>query len=171
MDIYKAKALYDKMSHAEKLRVERMLGYKPFLDPIKPPEPPKAYVVVCGEYSDYSVCAVYLNKEEAERAIEIANRKSTWANDHRILEMPIGVPCDLEKCNLYTVWFNKDESISHASQCSWIFSDETNKVRKLTGAYRSHDYCIDVYATDEDHAKKIAADIFAMWKAEQEGIT
>ena len=137
----------------------------------KEPEPKKAYVIVSGEYSDYTVNAVFLDKGEAERAAEIANRKGgSWYGDHRVLEFDIGVPCDLEKFDLYSSYLDKDGHVTHASKHSWLFSDETNKVRVLTGPYRKHDCCIDVYATDEEHAKKIAADIFAKWKAEKEGI-
>lgn len=132
----------------------------------------KAYVIVSGEYSDYTVNAVFLDKEEAERAAEIANRKGgCWYDDHRVLEFDIGVPCDLEKFDLYSAYLDKEGHVTHASKCSWLFSDEINKVRVFTGPYRQSDYRIDVYATDAEHAKKIAADIFAKWKAEQEGIT
>lgn len=136
-----------------------------------PEKPKKAYVIVSGEYSDFTVNAVFLDKKEAERTAEIANRKGgCWNDDHRVLEFDIGVPCDLEKFDLYSAYLDKDGHVTHTSKHSWLFSDELNQVHALTGPYRNHDYCIDVYATDEEHAKKIAADIFAKWKAEQEGI-
>lgn len=139
---------------------------------IWPEKPKKAYVIVSGEYSDYTVNAVFLDKEEAERAAEIANRKGgAWYDDHRVLEFDIGVPCDLEKFDLYSAYLDKDGHVTHASKHSWLFSDELNQVHVLTGPYRKNDYRIEVYATDEEHAKKIAADIFAKWKAEKEGIT
>lgn len=169
MDIQKAKEIWEMLSDEEKARVELLLGHRPSFVEEKPK---KAYVIVSGEYSDYTVNAVFLDKEEAERAAEIANRKGgCWYNDHRVLEFDIGVPCDLEKFDLYSAYFDKDGHVTYASKHSWLFSDEVNEVHALTGPYRNHDYCIDVYATDEEHAKKIAADIFAKWKAEKEGIT
>lgn len=159
-------ACHDAIAHG------RLKSVAQVADPVKPPEPQKAYVIVSGEYSDYTVNAVFLDKEEAERAAEIANRKGgCFYDDHRVLEFNIGVPCDLEKFDLYSAYFNKEGHVTHASKHSWLFSDEVNQVRVLTGPYRNNDYCIDVYATDEEHAKKIAADIFAKWKAEKEGIT
>lgn len=134
-------------------------------------KPKKAYVIVSGEYSDYTVNAVFLDKEEAERAAEIANRKGGfWNDDHRVLEFDIGVPCDLEKFDLYSAYLDKDGHVTNANKHSWLFSDEVNRVIMLTGPYRENDYNIEVYATDAEHAKKIAADIFAKWKAEKEGV-
>ncbi len=155
-------ACYDTIIHGR---------FKSDAKPVKEPEPQKAYVIVCGEYSDYEVCGVFLNKEEAERAVEIANRKSTWYKDHRILEFYIGVPKNFENCRLYTVWIDKEGHVIEATMNSWMFTEDLNTVLQLTGNFRRSEYRIRVYATDEEYAKKIASDIFAKWKAEKEGIT
>lgn len=44
----------------------------------------KIYIVVCGEYSDYSICGVYLSEEKAKMACAI-NNENHW-DDYRIEE-------------------------------------------------------------------------------------
>lgn len=44
----------------------------------------KIYIVVCGEYSDYSICGVYLSEEKAKMACAI-NNENHWG-DYRIEE-------------------------------------------------------------------------------------
>lgn len=159
-------ACYDAVRHG------RM---KSSAEPIKEPKPQKAYVIVSGEYSDFGINAVFLDKCEAERAVEIANRRDPH-NDYRIQEWPIGLSFNPETDSLYFVSFYKG-AVDEVKQQSTPFltTIETNVVspwnvyKYKDGKYYEHR--MYVYARDEEHAKKKAADIFAKWKAEQEGIT
>lgn len=48
----------------------------------------KIYIVVCGEYSDYSICGVYLNEEKAKMVCAV-NNEDHW-DDYRIEEYETG---------------------------------------------------------------------------------
>lgn len=64
----------------------------------------KIYIVVCGEYSDYSIVGVYLSEEKAKMACAI-NNENHW-DDYRIEE--------------YETW---DDAISGSvNNMGWVFS-------------------------------------------------
>lgn len=152
--------------------LEKALNYPVKIDVS---EPKKAYIIVSGEYSDFGINAVFLNKAEAERAVEIANRRDPHQG-YSIQEWPIGLSFNPETDSLYFVSFYKG-AVNEVKQCTlpYLTTMATNVVQPWNvykyrdGKYYEHRMYI--YARDEEHAKKKAADIFAKWKAEQEGIT
>lgn len=68
---------------------------------------PKCYLVTEGEYSDYSVVAVFLTRDEAERYVEDYKktmRHPSCLND--IDEMPLGRPTDKVLVSVYHARIN-----------------------------------------------------------------
>lgn len=155
--------------------LDKALGY-PISIPVAKPEPQKVYIIVSGEYSDFGINAVFLDKKEAERAAEIANRRDPNHGPYDIQEWPIGLSFNPEIESLYFVSFYKGAvdkvTLSAGQLLTTIKTNEVgpwNVYRYQDGHYLEHR--VYVYARDEEHAKKIATDLFAKFRAEQEGIT
>lgn len=141
-------------------------------------EPKKAYIIVSGEYSDFGINAVFLDKGEAERAAEIVNRRDPNNGPYDIQEWPIGLSFNPETESLYSVTFYNGEidnvGLVRGPLLTFLKTNVVGQWNVYKYKYNDSHCCehiIYVYARDEEHAKKIAADIFAKWKAEQEGIT
>lgn len=122
----------------------------------------KVYVITCGEYSSYEICAVTLDKEQAE--LLKTNYSDTWdeacieeydTDNYKIEVSDDYIPLwnvefrDGEIVRYYKLFY---ERISHGTVYRNEWSREIN---------------VFVKAEDEDHAKKIAKDIYMKWLAKQ----
>lgn len=131
----------------------------------------KVYAVTAGEYSDYHIVTILDNKEKAKKFVEIYNSHIRYPYDAASIE-----EYDTESINICIN--NPDKRFyqveSHLSnnweiECYEIDVDTYLSSKddvECCGIYRMC-YCM---AKDEEHAKKIATDIWAKKKAEQEGI-
>ena len=119
----------------------------------------RVYVITSGDYSDYCIMGVTLDKENAERYVELYNGKSEYYQ---------------AKIEEY-----ETDQFGHGNRLPWfVFKD-----RQSTSVDLGREPCDDVvkenaygaiyvsvYAEDESHALKIAYDKFAQYMAEKEGI-
>lgn len=122
----------------------------------------KIYIITKGNYSDYHICAVTMDKSRAEKLKRLFDGR--W-EEAEIEEYTL----DEAQKNEYIYYIDfQDNSPSH------IYIDEYSGFANSSDA----SYVIDcseyvrvyVRAKDEKHAMKIAQDEYARWKAEQEGI-
>lgn len=135
----------------------------------------KVYVITSGEYSDYGICAVTLDKEQAELLkIRYSDKYDTayieeYDTDNYKMEAD-----DIYK-HMYRTSFNMNHEIDSCNICSYInikhgeVVDHTIRFKYGDGrrSYFNYNVIVFVEAEDEDHAKKIAKDIYMKWLAEQ----
>ena len=118
----------------------------------------KVYVITKGEYSDYHICAVTLDEKNAET---IRKFFSGDDEDERAeiesYETDIYTPI-IEDKSFFRIWFEKNGEILVEKQ-EEIFTDSLNKFMKW-----GHTIFIDIFAYNDEQAKKIALDKYAEYK-------
>lgn len=119
----------------------------------------KIYAITKGEYSDYHICALTIDKAKAERLAKIYS--DSWRKAS-ISTFDDGEYND-EVLGFYLVWTGFDDASFQG-----IFNQKTHReeIKDLGGG----SYQVYVSAEDEDHAKKKAYDMLAKYKAEQAGL-
>ena len=122
----------------------------------------KAYVITKGNYSEYHICAVTLDRSRAENLKKLF---SGHYNEARIEEYILDETNENE--NLYYVDFPDNESprIGIDEYGDFGVLDRTPYVADWLDPIRVY-----VYSKDESNAMKIAQDEYARWKAEKEGV-
>lgn len=123
----------------------------------------KIYVITKGSYSDYHICAVSTNQKNAEKLQKIFSDKwdqamiEEYGSDQYLTETESGM--ELYKCVM-----EKDGTIlADMSIINLDYMDDYDfQVR-----YLANKYIVYVWAKDSEHAKKIAADKIAEFKAMQ----
>ena len=129
----------------------------------------KIYLVFVGEYSERKCVIATTNKAKAEEFVEVHNRDCDYY-EAEIVEYEDGERYDYTK-PLFTVHF-KDckydscDLTSIETRCNAISCGEINKVISYSHLMQH----INVFAEDEEHAKKIACDIMAEYLAEKNGV-
>jgi len=124
----------------------------------------KVYVITRGDYSDYSIMAVALDKSRAKELATIFSDDMYVANVEEYdsdTYTPIRKP-------LWFVTFYKDLPPRVHRYIYGIEHHNYPYVREV--AIEQLTYTVYVQADDEEHALKIASDELAKYKAEKEGI-
>ena len=125
----------------------------------------KIYVVTQGIYSDYHICGVATDYETAEK---IRKHTSGRYDESRIEEYDTDTWSDIVRIGgLYHV----NKYGEHLQACRENYDVEAlYNNRNVVMDYGYGSKGVNVIARDEDHAKKIAADLFAKYEAEKHGI-
>lgn len=125
----------------------------------------KVYVITQGSYSDYHICAVTLDEQEAERLAKIYTDSmdtagvEVWDTDEHQHLLSGRVP--------YIVTFYKDKNAGTS-----VYMDEGRVTDIHPGVFLSNGYDrVNLYAADSEAAVKIAAEKRAQARAEKEGLT
>ena len=124
------------------------------------------YVITTGEYSDYGIEAVVLEKEKAEEL------KKLYSNDWGVVRIETYDTDDyyVEKGKFYEVKVGKRSAI-HVRETGVTNIKDRNKVSFGRNWFTNvEEYSVLVKAKDEEHAKKIGADLVAKYKAEKQGV-
>lgn len=116
----------------------------------------KIYAITQGDYSDYHICALTVNKNKAERLKEIYSDEYDEAEIEEYEDSEAG-----EELRVPFIYWTGSNS---AIPCSVLTQEgvNINRFGELVGAV--------VLSTDAEHAKKKAQDMIAKYKAEQEGL-
>lgn len=136
----------------------------------------KIYIITCGEYSDYSILAAFLDKTKAEAFAQKYNRGIDYDPDKaEVEEYEEGVPFDFNTQDIYEVrfYYDKDKGPDVTKtelSDSFMYQNIPRVVMPRVNVYSSWAYLVTVAAKDEEHAFKIACDTLAKWKAEKEGL-
>lgn len=136
------------------------------------------YVITKGCYSDYHVCGVATDQQAANRLKELFSDQFEEAIiEEYDTEKPLSVSERIDKGYMaYAITImdgaivavrsmDKDDisySIDNLSE-----SPHFSTYPRFATINKGWVYCL---AKDEEHAKKIALDTYAQWKAEKEGI-
>ena len=118
------------------------------------------YVITKGEYSDYRIIGVTLEKEKAEELRKLYTKE--W--DAAYIEIYDTDDCYIENGRFYQVIIGEGADI-HVEEIEVVSLGDRNLVWK-----RGDKYIVKVKAKDEEHAKKIGADLVAKYKAEEQGV-
>lgn len=122
----------------------------------------KVYVITKGEYSDYMICDVTLDKEQAELLkIDYSDRwEEAQIEEYDTDRYKIEVSDDYKP-----VW--KVEFCRNEMRGCYAFTGENVKHGTVYNTGLFDTTYVYVNAKDEEHAKKIAKDIYMKWLAEQ----
>ena len=140
----------------------------------------KIYVITSGEYSDYKIDAVTLDKEDAERMVNVFPQEQIEEYDTddfpKILTNDPYWNCVyyLPTRSIMSGEIIHNESIEIYQEDYYYGSDlkELNKVINKTKIDGSpYGFRMYIQAKDRDHAAKIFYDKVVEWKAEQKGIS
>lgn len=127
----------------------------------------KVYVVTQGEYSDYHICAVALEKSKAEAICKLLSNQ--W-NEPRIEEYDTDVVEPLlHGSKMYDVTLTeKGAASAYEESDPTYYLDSVNKVVK--NRFKSGEYYVKVFAKDEAHALKVGIEKihkYRWYKAEE----
>lgn len=129
----------------------------------------KFYAVTAGDYSDYHIVAITDEKEKAERIKYLYERCSGCYNGC-YEEANIEEYCDTMQDGLarYSVCIYSSGSLWVKINFDTLMESQRdiNMVKKNSCG----SYFVDVKAKDKDHAIKIASDLIAQYKAQENGI-
>lgn len=134
----------------------------------------KVYIITAGSYSDYHIVAVFTDKKEAERFRDAQSEKSKWDSQKcRIEEYPIGADISLAGKDLYCARSIYQNEIDAWWMCQEALdrADEIGIVKEIDG-YLECFVAVPMNQDEpEEYARKVAADLFAEYRARKEGIT
>lgn len=120
------------------------------------------YVITKGEYSDYMICDVTLDKKQAE--LLKVNYSDEWEEacieEYDTDRYKIEVSDDYKP--MWRVEFRRNEMCG-----CYAFTGENVKHGTVYNAGWGSVIFVYINAKDEEHAKKIAKDIYMKWLAEQ----
>lgn len=124
----------------------------------------KVYVITKGDYSDYHICGVSLDKEEAEL---IAEKCSTSYDEASVETYDTEEFSPLLKGgSVFFVRLCYDNNEIEIHEDDWDFT--ANKINKVVPMIRNMGCFTYVVAEDEEHARKIGTDILFQYKYEKE---
>lgn len=135
----------------------------------------KVYVITAGEYSDYCIQAVTLNREKAELICAINNRNIRYSEDQFKIEEHDTDEIQCESIGDVGICYTAKFDYKALENVYWgepFYSFARNEIkRELLG----HGYGILITATfpkdmSQEKARKIMKDRVAKWKAEREGL-
>ena len=118
----------------------------------------KVYVVTYGEYSDYTIEGVTLDKEVAEEYVKKYNTASDSYSEARVEIYNTDNFERMTKMPMYKC-LGKWGEIEKTEEIEFNYKDiyKNGEVEELRGD--KYDFCIAVYAKDADHATKAASEI------------
>ncbi len=120
------------------------------------------YVITKGEYSDYMICDVTLDKEQAE--LLKVNYSDEW--EEACIEEYDTDRYKIEVSNDYKPMWRVEFRRNEMCGC-YAFTGENVKHGTVYNAGWGSVIFVYINAKDEEHAKKIAKDIYMKWLAEQ----
>lgn len=123
-----------------------------------------AYVITKGEYSDYHICAVTLDKDKAEQLKKLFTDEwhEVYIEEYEVdSHFPIDYPYFI--VDKYSDRIEVKEIQTDNYACEYDYG----VVRRCHSRGNKVFYSICVKAKDKDHAKKIALDKIAQYKAEK----
>lgn len=135
----------------------------------------KVFVITQGEYSDYGICAVSLDKDDAERKCALLNRNARN-----------GEYCEIEEYDTDDMVVETNEEVKRRFELTvyretmeTVWSIESHltfeNINKIQNSVYKAEGCIDIIATlskdtTEEQAKKIMLDRIAKFKTERAGL-
>jgi hypothetical protein len=125
--------------------------------------PAVVHLVTSGEYSDYRVDAVYLDRDLAERAVALY----APGDDAQVKTMPVQIGLPVKAARILHFYRKTSDTVdAHEHPSRPVWSDERREVD-----VHEDDGVIMVEGYDQVRVAKVLEERAARWKAEQAGIT
>ena len=123
-----------------------------------------AYIVVSGQYSDWQIDGVYLDKEKAEKFRDMRNSYQPF-NESYIIEKPIKEDLELSELEVfeYTFAIENDTLVLQRQIVETEYYPEPPYVM-------GDSVIVKLRENNQDKAFKIACDTLAKQRAEEEGL-
>ena len=122
----------------------------------------KIYVITAGEYSDYSIYGVAINMADAEK---IAERVSSYVQEPaNIEEYDTDSWQDIIRTGGFYEVIKRGNGSLDVYDVHWQIDRNYENRNKVTRLSRTPGLRVMVIARGEEHAKKIAADLFAEYE-------
>lgn len=135
----------------------------------------KVFIITQGEYSDYGIRAVSLDKDDAERKCALLNRN-----------VRCGEYCEIEEYDTEDMVVETNEEVKRRFELTvyqetmesvWPMESRLTfeNINKIQNSVYKAEGCIDIISTlpkdtTEEQAKKIMLDRVAKFKAERAGL-
>ena len=137
----------------------------------------EVYIVTSGCCSDYHIVTVFTDKEKATAFVNAYNnhKLSNYADDYEIETYKTN-DIDIREADglmYYTVQISKNGGCYIGlAECGddFVSSEDIGKVIEYKGG-RQEGYRVAVLARNTEHAKRLAQDKFAQYRAKKEGLT
>lgn len=131
----------------------------------------KVYVVTSGEYSEYHIVGITLDRQVAETFVNSKNEaKGEYGREFYLEEYETDdFQMIKEGCKPYKAFFCRNGKGDR-----WSWADECEGGYQNIGVVEADNrgnFEVVVFAKNEDHALKIGAGKVAQYKAQKEGIT
>lgn len=129
----------------------------------------KIYIITKGDYSAYHICTVSTDEKKAETLRKAFSdrwnkaRIETYETDTFLTEIENGFK--LYNCAMKE---NGDMSITTVESDLDYIDSASFKVGKYKKGYMAPGYGVYVWAKDKEHARKIAVDKIAEYRAKEE---
>lgn len=134
----------------------------------------KVYIITAGTYSAYHIVAVFTEQAEAEQFRDTYNSRIGYSSEEcRVEEFQIGADMSLAGKELYCARAGMSGKIYAWNTCEPILehADEIGIV-KIYGANLECYIAVPMNQDDpEEYARKVAAGLFAEYKARKDEIT
>lgn len=128
----------------------------------------KVYILTMGEYSDYCIIGVALDREKADRIAAIMNKNAHIHGDEVMVEEydTDAYSCFPENTKPYHIVFSKkDHTVLHVHPTSWEMVSSTPHYSQYNDSYSVY-----TFAEDGKSAIKSASDKLAKYLAEKNGL-
>ena len=135
----------------------------------------KVYIVTYGEYSDYHVVAVFMDRHEAEVHCAYKNGNCVSNGGYRVEEYGVG-KIEYKKDAEIGYFLTYDENGELFEYECYNFMPRAGRNCVIPNKVTTETYGTDVWhkvgvmATSREQAEKIAQDLIAKYKAEKEGL-
>lgn len=123
----------------------------------------KVYVITKGDYSDYHICAVTLDKDKAEQLREKFSKG--YYNEADIEEYDTEETEEIIKHNLYFADYNERTHEVRVAERDFEYREDCGKVFTMRNGLYAY-----IFADSKEEALKIASDKFAKYRAEKMGL-
>lgn len=124
----------------------------------------KVYVITKGNYSDYHICAVTLDKDRAQKL------KKLYSDRRKNAEIEEYVPNEAKPMFMYGVEMDTSGKVLAFKADEYDLHDDGYAEAEFDLDSNSWRHVVWVNAKDEAHAVKIAQDRLAEYKAKKAGI-
>ena len=132
----------------------------------------KIYIVTAGEYSDYHICEVFLERSEAEKYVAVRVTDDYYHEDEIYIEEHDTYEGNIETDDkvVYVYEFLTYRGNVNTVEPYYILKSKANEFIKKRISDPDEVFFVKLDERDDNKAFKIACDEFAKRKAMKEGI-
>jgi hypothetical protein len=126
----------------------------------------KIYIITRGEFDEYHIVAATTSESKAAKLLDICNSANRNAGNLAKIEEYDDSDMDNEFKPVWNCYMDGDNVTAYPADCVMCEIENAKNYIDLWNVCKTTDgeYAVDVAATDEETAKKIAKNIIAEYK-------